>query len=181
VKCAYHALSLDDEGRSFHPILWDERGTFGTGRIQQVWFPGVHANVGGGYPKDGLAYVTLQWMVCKAASLRLQFVDIPAEETNEQVNDDDRLYDSRAGFAGYYRYSLRPVSTFCDVPVHGVTIDRPKVHASTFRRIRGGHVKFGAIGVPLNYDFVLKDGTVVEGACKLVKDASGELTPVRRV
>jgi uncharacterized protein (DUF2235 family) len=48
VKCAYHALSLDDERRTFHPILWDESEPGDRARIQQVWFPGVHSNVGGG-------------------------------------------------------------------------------------------------------------------------------------
>jgi uncharacterized protein (DUF2235 family) len=55
VECAYHALSLDDERRTFHPVLWDESDAGDRARLQQVWFPGVHANIGGGYPKDGLA------------------------------------------------------------------------------------------------------------------------------
>ena len=36
VKCAYHALSLDDERRTFHPILWDESDSRDRERIQQV-------------------------------------------------------------------------------------------------------------------------------------------------
>ena len=32
-------------------------------RITQVWFSGVHSNVGGGYPDDDLAHVSLRWMV----------------------------------------------------------------------------------------------------------------------
>ncbi len=31
--------------------------------VEQVWFPGMHANVGGGYPKDHLAHVSLMWMI----------------------------------------------------------------------------------------------------------------------
>ena len=35
--------------------------------IRQVWFAGVHANVGGGYPDDGLAFTALDWMMEEAA------------------------------------------------------------------------------------------------------------------
>jgi uncharacterized protein (DUF2235 family) len=64
VKRGCHALSLDDERLTFHPMLWDEsdevpaqpdeKGIRNTRdeRLTQVWFSGVHANVGGGYPDD---------------------------------------------------------------------------------------------------------------------------------
>ena len=111
VKCAYHALSLDDERRTFHPILWDESDPGERKRIQQVWFPGVHSNVGGGYPKDGLAYVSLEWMVTKAKKLGLRFLDAHLTEIKQQADAHDQLYNSRAGLGGYYRYAPRPVTT----------------------------------------------------------------------
>ena len=64
VQRACHALSLDDERKTFHPILWNERTEpraqpesdgkryIRNERISQVWFAGSHANVGGGYPDD---------------------------------------------------------------------------------------------------------------------------------
>lgn len=33
--------------------------------LQQCWFPGVHTNVGGGYPDQHLADLTLAWMIDK--------------------------------------------------------------------------------------------------------------------
>ncbi len=67
VRHGRHALSLDDERRTFHPVPWCEvtEGTMARkaevpdDRLLQVWFPGMHADVGGGYPDDGLAYVPL--------------------------------------------------------------------------------------------------------------------------
>jgi hypothetical protein len=174
VKCAYHALSLDDERRTFHPILWDESDLSDPARIQQVWFPGVHSNVGGGYPKDGLSYVSLEWMVRKAKTLGLRFLDAPFEEIEQQVDPYDELYNSRAGLRAYYRYSPRPVTTLGHDTLNGVTIDRPKVHESAFARIHRGHVAYGPIGIPLVYDLVLRDGTIVPGPCEAVKDADGE-------
>ena len=176
VKCAYHALSLDDERRTFHPILWDESdpGDRERARIQQVWFPGVHSNVGGGYPKDGLAYVSLEWMVTKAKDLGLRFLETHLDEIEQQADAHDDLYNSRAGLGGYYRYSPRPVTTLCHDTINGVTIDRPKIHESAFERIRGGHVAYGPIGIPLVYDLVLRDGTIVPGPCEEVT-ANGQV------
>ena len=51
VQSARHALSIDDERSSFTPVLWDHEKD---DRLKQVWFAGVHTNVGGGYPDDSL-------------------------------------------------------------------------------------------------------------------------------
>jgi hypothetical protein len=163
VKCAYHALSLDDERRTFHPILWDERRAEDRERIWQVWFPGAHANIGGGYPKDGLSHVSLDWMVRKASQLGLKFLEDHLREIRNQADAHDDLYNSRVGFGAYYRYSPRPVSRLCDDESNDLKIDRPKVHESVFERIRGGHVAYGPVGVPLVYDLVSRDGEIIPG------------------
>jgi hypothetical protein len=36
-----------------------KRNEVPAGRITQVWFAGVHSNVGGGYPEDRLSLVPL--------------------------------------------------------------------------------------------------------------------------
>ena len=64
VKRACHAISIDDERHTFHPVLWDESAEQ-TDRIEQVWFAGVHSDVGGGYPMNDLSLVTLDWMMSK--------------------------------------------------------------------------------------------------------------------
>lgn len=73
VPYAFHALSIDDERMQFYPTIWNEptlaRQKQGLGEGQtfsQVWFPGVHADVGGGYDGAGLSDVTLKWMIGKA-------------------------------------------------------------------------------------------------------------------
>jgi len=55
VRNAYQALAIDDERRTFHPQPWDETNVHETQNLHQVWFSGMHANVGGGYPRDGMA------------------------------------------------------------------------------------------------------------------------------
>ena len=71
VECARHAVALDDERDSFHPLLWDELHEETVARhvkarkdrLQQVWFTGVHSDVGGGYPDESLSYISLLWMM----------------------------------------------------------------------------------------------------------------------
>lgn len=77
-------------------------------RISQVWFVGVHADVGGGYPQNGLAYVTLDWMLDRAEAYGLSYSPGQrASVIDPQINPDDKLNDSRKGLAAYYRYKPR--------------------------------------------------------------------------
>lgn len=72
IEHAYHALAIDERRKAFAANLWTIPPGW-TGTLEQVWFPGVHSNVGGGYAPDGLANAALQWMVGKAEALGLAF------------------------------------------------------------------------------------------------------------
>jgi uncharacterized protein (DUF2235 family) len=79
-------------------------------RISQVWFTGVHSDIGGGYPQDGLSYVTLDWMLDRAKAYGLKYFDEQRELLiAPQINPTDKLNDSRKGLAGYYRYKPRNI------------------------------------------------------------------------
>jgi uncharacterized protein (DUF2235 family) len=73
---AYHALALDERREQFPATLWTSQPAPGQ-TIEQVWFSGVHCDVGGSYPDDSdgsaLSDLTLTWMVDKAARLGLAF------------------------------------------------------------------------------------------------------------
>lgn len=73
VQNAYQALAIDEHRREFPPTLWTvpKRPVAGQ-TVEQVWFPGAHSDVGGGYPDSGLADVPLAWMMDKAEKLGLQ-------------------------------------------------------------------------------------------------------------
>ena len=72
---AYHALAIDERRAEFPPTLWSAPS--GNQTIEQVWFTGVHCDVGGSYPADSngsaLSDLTLAWMMTKAAALGLAF------------------------------------------------------------------------------------------------------------
>jgi uncharacterized protein (DUF2235 family) len=65
VQTAYHAVSIDERRRQFVPTLWTSAPSSGQ-TMEQVWFAGVHSDVGGGYAETGLSDVTLGWMLNKA-------------------------------------------------------------------------------------------------------------------
>lgn len=65
VEAGYHALSLDEKRRQFPPTLWVDEPAGGQ-TIEQVWFGGVHCDVGGGFPATSLADITLAWMLSNA-------------------------------------------------------------------------------------------------------------------
>ena len=70
---AYQALAIDERRRQFPPTLWTSPLPPAAGQVlEQVWFCGVHCDVGGGYPETGLSDITFSWMLGKAMSLGLQ-------------------------------------------------------------------------------------------------------------
>lgn len=90
---AFHALAIDEQRKSFEPTFWTKttsnNAAAGTtpprplGEVEQRWFVGAHANVGGGYASDILAQPPLQWLMGKASGLGLQFRDtfVPDSQT----------------------------------------------------------------------------------------------------
>lgn len=69
VRHARHALAVDERRFDFKPELWRDRAPGRT--LEQRWFAGSHANVGGGSVHDGLANVSLRWLLGEAEALGL--------------------------------------------------------------------------------------------------------------
>jgi len=66
VRYGYHALAIDEKRRKFYPSLWDESQKTANQTIEQVWFAGVHSDIGGSYDDNRSAKITLKWMLEKA-------------------------------------------------------------------------------------------------------------------
>ena len=73
VRTAYHAVSVDERRNEFPATLWTNPSP--DQDLQQIWFAGVHSDVGGGYAQSGLSDITLAWMMLKAKENGLQFDD----------------------------------------------------------------------------------------------------------
>lgn len=174
VERACHALALDDERTTFHPVLWNERGELDATptngdcytsqeRISQVWFTGMHANVGGGYPDDSLAHIPLYWIMEEARACGLTFKQPPTAEPDmiaqikSSQDKDGRIYNSRTGFGSYYRYGPRKISELCQQRFSRsdeVYVPYPKIHASVFERIKNNAHVYAPIGLPERYQVV---------------------------
>jgi uncharacterized protein (DUF2235 family) len=72
VENCRHALALDEHRALFAPTLFPSRSRQGQ-TLEQRWFTGSHANVGGGYDRDGLFLRPLQWMIDEAVQAQLVF------------------------------------------------------------------------------------------------------------
>jgi len=147
-----HAMALDDERQTFHPLVFDEspnpkKPDARRTDILQLWFAGMHADVGGGYPRESLSYVPLLWMMQQAetAALRiddshdhrrpvthLKFSEAKRKLIEDTQNPLGHLHDSRRGAGVFYRLQSR--DTF---KLHNQLVDAgiPKVHESVQTRM----------------------------------------------
>jgi len=89
VNTARHAVAFDEKRSKYRPNLWTASGGL-DGDVRTVWFAGVHADVGGGYPatERGLADITLEWML-DSATLHGLLIDRDRFETARQKRIDD--------------------------------------------------------------------------------------------
>lgn len=72
VENAYQAIALDEHRAEYEVTLWDPSEAEAPGQaVEQRWFVGAHADVGGGYPDRRLSDLTLRWMQDRAAALGL--------------------------------------------------------------------------------------------------------------
>jgi len=121
---ARQALALDEVRASFSPTLWTD---VAPGRdVKQVWFPGVHADVGGGYRETALSDCPLRWMVDESEGLGLCL----DSKMVGQVEPNPRgvLHDSRTGLFKMLRSQPRscPAIGAGNGAVSGAAVERHK-------------------------------------------------------
>ena len=79
VSNAFQALAIDETRAAYDPILWQPRHDW-PGRMEQVWFPGNHGDVGGHVWRRpaarGLSNIPLVWMLERLAACG---VDLPGD------------------------------------------------------------------------------------------------------
>jgi uncharacterized protein (DUF2235 family) len=208
VRRGCHAIALDDERNSFHPLLWneehldDENGPaldeggrwkppaehlpqIDQQRISQVWFTGMHSDIGGGYAQDGLSYKALDWMMDRAAVYDLLFEPAERARIRERARHMDKMNDSRKGVVGgYYRYKPRKLADILASNPKKATLrgdltrmarsirpertdgsavalaEGPMIHESVFERIRSRSDGYAPIVLPGAYRETTASGDV---------------------
>jgi uncharacterized protein (DUF2235 family) len=150
VERAYHAVAIDERRKWFKPALWKTQDVPGQ-IVEQVWFAGVHTNVGGGYADTGLSDVAFQWMKQKAQEAGLEF----DEEAIRAVGRPDPLGEMRNSKKGMYRLLpdlVRPIG----MQENGCE----SVHPSVFDRMRRKLPRYR----PENLiEWMKRTGTTMEG------------------
>ena len=100
VESACQALAIDERRAPFAPTLWTpppaDAGNAGQ-TIEQVWFCGSHADVGGGHAERGLSDIALGWMLERAAQAGLAFDAAVAEAHPPRPDAFAPLHDSKRG------------------------------------------------------------------------------------
>lgn len=102
VAAGYHAMAIDETRRVFPVLRWSR-----SPRVTQVWFSGVHADVGGGYRDSSLSDIALEWMVWRAVDHGLDFRENLFR--NLSPNPGGSLHQSYTGIWKMFGQSVRHV------------------------------------------------------------------------
>lgn len=162
--------------------MWQENDIKGveertSENVEQVWFMGMHANVGGGYERSGISSVPLYWMMLRAQHHGLMFKPGAMQRAFSASHVHGTMYDSRAGIKTIYRYHPRDIEARCkDRMLDG----RIKIHHSVLERINYRTENYKPNHIPDCFDVVdnaipanrqgidLSDSTVWKAARKKI-------------
>jgi len=103
VDHAFQALAIDEQRLAFQPAIWTRDPEAPPEQeIRQVWFPGVHSDIGGGYTQHGASDLALLWMVSRVAPLlNLDLQGLSQELDCSEPHGAGTLHDT---FTGAWRY-----------------------------------------------------------------------------
>jgi len=105
IENAFHAVSIDEQRWDFQPTYFNAYLAQPGQTVEEVFFPGVHSDVGGGYADDpSLSKITLAWIANRAKDHGLMIADesvlgAPADACFGTLHDSfSALYDFRSRF-----------------------------------------------------------------------------------
>ncbi len=155
---AYHALSIDDARKTFHPKVWNEvKPEYKDVNVEQVWFAGVHSNVGGGYPRTGLSNVAFDWMMTRAEKHGLHFIHEDRAMAAAHSDATGKLFNSRDGLGCYYRYQPRNLSKLCEKNGQSKLRGNIKIHDTVIKRLQLGFAGYAPSYMPSEFEIVATD------------------------
>ena len=143
VEHAFHALALDERRKNFVPTLWKQTadGRKNGQVLKQVWFAGVHSNVGGGYKEHGASDIPLAWMASEVAPFL--GIDFGYLKLRRDVSEKWSLGQLHESFKGFF--AKLPQQRREPLKADQAT-SFEKIHASVGTRIDGKGL--GADGAP---------------------------------
>ena len=133
-------MSVDERRKKFPVSLWNEAAKADRQTIEQVWFPGVHSDVGGSYAESGLSDIALQWMLEQAENRGLCLKS--DWRTNLAPDPCGMLHNSRSGLWRMWR------------PAPRVIPEGSRVHRSVCTRMDNSETAYGPSNLPDHYTVV---------------------------
>ena len=118
IRAAYHAVAIDEQRKAFAPTLWDVSKKRKGQIVEQVWFAGVHSDVGGGYSERYQSNIALEWMLKKAKKHGMKLVHNYDELSRPIHNSHSKMYGPK---------SKRKVVVTKKI--------KPKVHSSVLKKM----------------------------------------------
>ncbi|KAF9871718.1 hypothetical protein CkaCkLH20_10916 [Colletotrichum karsti] len=108
IEHAFQALALDETRYSFQPAVWQRLEANRSTDLRQVWFPGNHGNCGGGWNDQGMANITLAWMMDQLASIGVEFNPRALERCVSQSNS---FYQAQQKKNKKMKWATEPIFT----------------------------------------------------------------------
>ncbi len=122
VSFAYQAAAIDEKRKKFPISLWDEDYVASHQIVEQVWFSGVHSDVGGWYEERNLSDIALQWLLERAEGCGLRL----HADWGSSLNPDPSgpMHESRTGLWKLWRPVTRRIP------------ENALIHESVIRRMQ---------------------------------------------
>lgn len=144
VEHAYHAVAIDERRGNFKPTLWTpskNKSPEFKQVLEQRWFAGVHSNVGGGYPNEGLSNIALRWIMQKADDIGMAFE--PKWKEAAPVEKPWTLVNSRSLIFRLTPSYIREISSLADIDesVHERMKEDPTYVPENVLKLMKGEIK----------------------------------------
>lgn len=162
ISVARHAVAIDERRCFYRQNLMKSRDDHRD--IVQVWFPGVHCDVGGGYDEkeSGLSNITLHWMLKEAESHGL-LIDQARRARLGAPSADAKIHTSLEGAWWALEYLPRPVVSMSSGQPHTIWClgrgrprkipENAKLHVSVKQRMEASGSNYRP-ALPSKYEFV---------------------------
>jgi hypothetical protein len=130
VRYAKHALSIDENRADFAKVPWtDSTDANQRGKpkdwFEQIWFAGVHSDVGGSYPEteSRLSDAALHWMVERSKSAKYPIL-LDEHYLRSYPDGTGVQHDERKTSMLPWKLGLRNIPN--DAPLHPTVLERFK-------------------------------------------------------
>ena len=152
VKHARHAMALDEKRSSFTVTRWIEADDHQD--MKEMWFPGVHSDVGGGYADSSLSDIALEWMIKEAEvpKIGLHFDDFIKKQL--KPDPEGEMHNSFQGIFSALRSRPR------NIPL--INTNTASIHESVINRQDARLIKYPEYWPTCSLDLEKKKSTEID-------------------